>query len=101
MAIIKSKDVRGMKPEERMKRLGEFRLELSKLKGSSAVGASIKEPGKVKELRKAIARILTVNKEEKTNFSQTFRKFDQTTFSKKLDQKRMAENKKIEGGKEK
>ncbi len=65
MAIIKTKDVRGMKAEERLKRLGEFRLELAKLKGSSAVGASIKEPGKVKELRKAIARILTVNKEEK------------------------------------
>jgi len=64
MAIIKVKDVKGMKPEERSKRLDEFRLELSKLKGSSAVGASIKEPGKVKELRKAIARILTVNNEE-------------------------------------
>lgn len=85
MAIIKSKDVRGMKPDERTKRLGEFRLELSKLKGSSAVGASIKGPGKVKELRKAIARILTINKEEKMN-----------------DGKRqMAKNKKIEGGKEK
>jgi len=64
MAIIKVKDVKGMKPEERSKRLDEFRLELSKLKGSSAVGASIKKPGKVKELRKAIARILTVNNEE-------------------------------------
>ena len=66
MTMIKTKDVRTMKPDERVKRLGEFRLELSKLKGSSAVGASIKEPGKVKELRKAIARILTVNKEEKS-----------------------------------
>lgn len=65
MAMIKAKDVRGMKLEDRTKRLNEFRLELAKLKGSSAVGASIKEPGKVKELRKAIARILTVNKEGK------------------------------------
>ena len=64
MTMIKTKDVRTMKPDERVQRLGEFRLELSKLKGSSAVGASIKEPGKVKELRKAIARILTVYKEE-------------------------------------
>ncbi|MBI4167389.1 MAG: 50S ribosomal protein L29 [Candidatus Aenigmarchaeota archaeon] len=60
---MKIKEVRGMKAEERLKRLDEFRLELAKLKGSSAVGASIKEPGKVKELRKAIATILTVNKE--------------------------------------
>ncbi len=65
MAMIKTKDVRGMKAEEQLKRLGEFRLELAKLRGSSAVGASIKDPGKVKELRKAIARILTVNKEGK------------------------------------
>ncbi len=65
MAILRIKDVRGMKPDERTRRLEEFRLELSKLKGSSAVGASIKEPGKVKEFRKAVARILTVNNEEK------------------------------------
>ncbi len=65
MAIIKIKDLRGMKLEERLKRIGEFRLELAKLRGSSAVGASIKQPGKVKELRKAIARILTVENEEK------------------------------------
>ncbi|MBI1971789.1 MAG: 50S ribosomal protein L29 [Candidatus Aenigmarchaeota archaeon] len=72
-----------MKPEERMKRLGEFRLELSKLKGSSAVGASIKEPGKVKELRKAVARILTINKEETSVPNMTKKKI-----------------KKFEGGKE-
>ncbi len=65
MAVLKIKDARSMKPDERMKRLNEFRLELSKLKGSSAVGANIKEPGKVKELRKAVARILTINSEEK------------------------------------
>lgn len=65
MAILRIKDVRKMKPDERMKRLEEFRLELSKLKGSSAVGANIKEPGKVKEFRKAVARILTVDNEEK------------------------------------
>ncbi|MBI2085344.1 MAG: 50S ribosomal protein L29 [Candidatus Aenigmarchaeota archaeon] len=65
MAVIKTKDVRAMKTEERSKRLGEFRLELAKLRGSSAVGASIKQPGKMKELHKAIARILTIDNEEK------------------------------------
>ncbi|MBI3413538.1 MAG: 50S ribosomal protein L29 [Candidatus Aenigmarchaeota archaeon] len=62
---MKAKDAKAMKTEDRMKRLAEFRLELAKLKGSSAVGASIKEPGKVKELKKAIARILTVENEDK------------------------------------
>ncbi len=65
MAIIRIKEIRGMKPEDRLKRMGEFRLELAKLKGSSAVGAAIKEPGKVKELRKAVARMLTIINEDK------------------------------------
>ncbi|MBI4177416.1 MAG: 50S ribosomal protein L29 [Candidatus Aenigmarchaeota archaeon] len=69
MALLKTKDARVMKADERLKRLGEFRLELAKLKGSSAVGASIKQPGKVKELRKAIARMLTIGNEEKSSSS--------------------------------
>ena len=80
MAVLKIKDARNMKPEDRAKRLNEFELELSKLKGSSAVGATIKEPGKVKELRKAIARILTIVKEEKTSIKKT----DQKKGGKKL-----------------
>ncbi len=100
MAVLRIKDARGMKPDERMKRLEEFRLELSKLKGSSAVGASIKEPGRVKELRKAVARILTVNNEatfsEKVDQTNFLEKFDQTNFLEKFDQKRMEKKK---GGK--
>ena len=80
MAVLKIKDARNMKPEDRAKRLNEFELELSKLIGSSAVGATIKEPGKVKELRKAIARILTIVKEEKTSIKKT----DQKKGGKKL-----------------
>ncbi|MFH0889654.1 MAG: 50S ribosomal protein L29 [Candidatus Aenigmatarchaeota archaeon] len=65
MAILRTKDIRTMKYEDRLKRINEFRLELAKLKGSSAVGAAIKETGKVKEFRKAIARIFTINNEDK------------------------------------
>lgn len=71
MALMKTKDARGMKADDRLKRLVEFRLELAKLKGSSAVGASIKQPGKVKELRKSIARILTITNEEKSRSTKT------------------------------
>jgi large subunit ribosomal protein L29 len=47
-------------------RLNELRLELAKERGQIAVGGSPSNPGKIKEIKKTIARILTeINKLEK------------------------------------
>ncbi|MEM5778520.1 MAG: 50S ribosomal protein L29 [Candidatus Aenigmatarchaeota archaeon] len=40
-------------------RLNELRLELAKERGQIAVGGSSSNPGKIKEIKKTIARILT------------------------------------------
>jgi large subunit ribosomal protein L29 len=40
-------------------RLNELKLELAKERGQIAVGGSASNPGKVKEIKKTIARILT------------------------------------------
>jgi len=63
MAILKVKQVREMKPEELNKKLSELKLDLMKELGNVKMGRPIKNPGRIKELRKAIARILTVKKE--------------------------------------
>ena len=63
MAVLKKKQIREMKLEDLNKRLNELRLELMKERGNIKVGRSIKNPGKIKELRKAIARILTIKRE--------------------------------------
>ena len=63
MPILRTKDIRAMSPEERGKRLDELRTELVRLKTMVRAGGSIENPARVRELRRAIARILTVENE--------------------------------------
>ena len=58
------REIREMKPEDLNRRLRELRLELMKELGNVKVGRAVKNPGKIRELRKAIARILTVKREK-------------------------------------
>jgi len=64
MPILRTKDIRAMSPEDRQKKLMELRTELLRLKTMVKAGGSIENPARVRELRKAIARILTVENEE-------------------------------------
>ena len=59
MAIIKKKQIKEMSHDDLIKRLSELKLELSKDKGQIAIGGSPSNPGRVKEVKKTIARILT------------------------------------------
>lgn len=63
MAILKIKQIREMKPEELTKKISELRLELFKEMGNVKMGRPIKNPGRIKELRRSISRLLTVKKE--------------------------------------
>jgi len=51
---------------EREAKLRELQVELSKLRALIRAGGSLENPSRVKELRKAIARIMTIQNEEKT-----------------------------------
>lgn len=62
MAILKTKVLRKMSKEERNKKLKELKLELVKSKVSASKGGS----SKIRETRRIIARILTLNKSGKT-----------------------------------
>ncbi|MEM2864440.1 MAG: 50S ribosomal protein L29 [Candidatus Bathyarchaeia archaeon] len=53
-----------MKPEERVKKLRELRVELSKLRTTIESGGTVENPARIREIRRAIARILTVQREE-------------------------------------
>ncbi len=64
MAILKSKQIREMKIEELNKKLSELRLELLKEMGNVKMGRPVKNPGKIRELKRTIARILTIKKEK-------------------------------------
>lgn len=63
MAIMRNKDIRKLEKKE--EKLSELRLELAKERANINIGASVSSPGRIKEMRKTIARILTMNKEKK------------------------------------
>jgi len=64
LPFLRVQEIREMSQTERTRRLGEIRTELSKLRTMIEAGGSIENPGRVKDLRKAIARIMTVMREE-------------------------------------
>ena len=63
MPIIRVKDIRDMSSEDRKKKLNELQTELVRLKTMVKAGGSIDNPARIRELRKAVARILTVQNE--------------------------------------
>lgn len=58
--MAKSKDISKLSKEERIKRIQELKMELIKAR----VDASKAGTSKIKEIKKAIARILTFNNSE-------------------------------------
>jgi large subunit ribosomal protein L29 len=64
MAILRLKDIRDMSSEERMKKIDEFRTELSSLRTMIEAGGTIDNPARIREIRKTIARLLTIEAEE-------------------------------------
>ena len=70
MPSLKPSELRGMKAEELESKLSELKAELAKLKSASARGTIGKESGKIRNLRRNIARILTVVNERKAGGGQ-------------------------------
>lgn len=64
MAILKSKAARDLSADELMNKLAEIRLELAKERGKIRVGGVPENPGKIREMRKTAARIITVQKQK-------------------------------------
>ena len=70
MAILRLKEIRDMSSEKRQETVNEFRTELARLKTMVEAGGSIDNPTRIRALRKTIARILTIEAEEKENETQ-------------------------------
>ena len=67
MPILRKKEIREMKDEKRKEKLRELRVELGKLKTTIEAGGNIENPSKIKEIRRTIARVLTISRERKKN----------------------------------
>ncbi|RJS77889.1 50S ribosomal protein L29 [Candidatus Bathyarchaeota archaeon] len=66
MPILRIKEIREMSSEERNKKIAELKTELLRLKTMIKAGGTIENPARIRQLRKTIARILTIENEQKT-----------------------------------
>lgn len=64
MPFLRLNEIREMSLEKRMEKLTELRTELRKLISMNKAGGSVDNPMMIKEIKKAIARILTIQKEK-------------------------------------
>jgi large subunit ribosomal protein L29 len=64
MPLLRTKEIRAMDTEARAKKLSELRDELMHERGVAAMGGAPPNPGKIRALRKNIARILTIASED-------------------------------------
>jgi large subunit ribosomal protein L29 len=71
MPILRLKDISDMSSEDRTKKLSELRAELARLKTMVRAGGAVENPARMKELRKTIAQILTIENENKLGLRET------------------------------
>jgi large subunit ribosomal protein L29 len=63
MAILRSEEVRKMNPDERQEELDKLVMELIRERAVTSAGGAPESPGKIKEIRRTIARIKTIQTE--------------------------------------
>lgn len=66
MAIFRAGEVHQMSDSELVEQLSKLRLELMQLRAKVSAGGSTENPGRIRELRRTIARILTEQRNRKS-----------------------------------
>ena len=61
---LRSSEIRNMPKDERDKQLHELRSELMNEKGIASMGGQPNSPGRMRSLKRQIARIETIKREE-------------------------------------
>lgn len=69
MPILRKRELKQLLPEEREKKLAELRTELVKLRTSVKSGGNVDNVGRVRQLKRTIARLLTVENQGVTQES--------------------------------
>ena len=65
MAILRVDEVRNMNPTERQEELDKLKLELIRERAIASAGGAPENPGRIREIRRTIARIKTIQAEIK------------------------------------
>ena len=70
MSELSAKELRKLTQAERQRKLVELYDEMSSIRIEMATGGGTENPYKIRNVRKAIARILTINREEELEESE-------------------------------
>ena len=65
MPIIRKREVKQMLPDERNKKVTELRAELTIIRTMVKSGGTVDNPARIRELRRAVARLLTAQNQPK------------------------------------
>ena len=65
MAILRSDEIRKMNTDERQEELDKILMELLRERAIASAGGAPESPGKMKEIKRTIARIRTIQTEKK------------------------------------
>ncbi|MDR2707379.1 MAG: 50S ribosomal protein L29 [Nitrososphaerota archaeon] len=76
MPMLRLQEIINMSSEARTKKLLELRTELARMKTMINAGGAVENPTRVRELRKLIAQILTIENEVKLNLRATAKTAD-------------------------
>ncbi len=68
---MRIKEIVDMSSEDRKNKLVDLRVELARIRTMINAGGAVENPAKVRELRKTIAQILTVENENKLGIRKT------------------------------
>jgi large subunit ribosomal protein L29 len=66
MAIFRAKDVRELSDVEMQEQMEKIKLELIQHYGKVSAGGSTENPGRIKELRRTVARMMTEQNRRRT-----------------------------------
>ena len=64
MSFMKAKEIMTMSPTEIEQKVIELKQELAKERASIASGTKSENPGKIKKLRRDVARLLTIKRQK-------------------------------------
>ncbi|MBM3200534.1 50S ribosomal protein L29 [Candidatus Woesearchaeota archaeon] len=81
MAIISRSDFKNMNVEQLNEKMSDLKKELMKINTQISTGTIPENPGRVKEVKKTIARIITVisiKKQQKTDEKKTAKPVEKT-----------------------
>ena len=67
---MRVKDIKALSTEDRENKLADLRIELARLRTMVNAGGTVENPTKMRELRRSIAQILTIQHEKKLGIRQ-------------------------------